>query len=414
MVEFIKKANEVTRSIRTRFVASIILAVLTAGTVFASSSISYSVTVYDDEQEIKVVTYRNEAEDVLAQAEITLKDGDKLDLSKFVSGKTSTITVYRAHSVVVTDSDGRTTALTVAGTVKDAIDAAGIELNEKDILNYSLDRVLTENMGISVLREMNLNIVADGQTISMPIAALTVKQALEVANITLGENDEVSPSLDSFVKEGDTIKVYRVTYTEGTVKEAVAYKTEIQKCNTMYTNESEVIQKGVNGEREVTYKYKVVDGVVSSKEELSSTTLVEPINQIKKVGTKKYYKKITLKTNSAISTLGTPDWIQFDENKLPTNYKSIIEGKAVSYTGGGHTATGKAVQPGYVAVNPNQIPYGTKMYIVSLDGSYVYGYCEAQDTGGFAKKGTYTVDLYMNSMEECRAWGCRNVRIYIF
>lgn len=414
MIEFIKKANEVTRSLRTRFIASIVLAVFTAGTVFASSAISYTVTVYDDEQEIKIVTYRSDAQDILSQAEITLNDGDKVDLSNFVSGKESSIAVYRRHNVVVTDSEGKTSSLMVAGCVSDAIAAAGVELSEKDILNYSLDRALTENMGVSVLREINLKIIADGNTITQPVAALTVKQALDAAGISLGEDDEVKPDIDSFVKEGDTIRVYRVTYKEATVTEKVAYKTETQPVATMYTDESELVTKGVDGEREVTYRYKLVDGTVSSKQELSSTVTLAPVNAVKKVGTKKRYKKITLKTNSAISPLSVPNWIEFDESGLPTNYKDIIEGRAVSYTGGGRTATGKKAQPGYIAVNPSRIPYGTKMYIVSLDGKYIYGYCEAQDTGGFAKKGVNVVDLYMNTLDECSAWGARNVRIYIF
>ena len=37
----------------------------------------------------------------------------------------------------------------------------------------------------------------------------------------------------------------------------------------------------------------------------------------------------------------------------------------------------------------------------------------AEDTGGFAKKGYYTVDLYMNSNSQCRQWGDRGVTIYV-
>ena len=44
---------------------------------------------------------------------------------------------------------------------------------------------------------------------------------------------------------------------------------------------------------------------------------------------------------------------------------------------------------------------------------FVYGYCIAADTGGFAKRNSCTVDLYMNTYEECCAWGYRGVRIYV-
>ena len=50
---------------------------------------------------------------------------------------------------------------------------------------------------------------------------------------------------------------------------------------------------------------------------------------------------------------------------------------STAYTGGGITATGAPAAVGRVAVNPNVIPYGTKLYIASPDGSIVYGYAIA-------------------------------------
>ena len=42
-----------------------------------------------------------------------------------------------------------------------------------------------------------------------------------------------------------------------------------------------------------------------------------------------------------------------------------------------------------------------------------YGYAIAADTGGFVKKGKFTVDLFMNSESECVQWGARDVVIYV-
>ena len=114
-----------------------------------------------------------------------------------------------------------------------------------------------------------------------------------------------------------------------------------------------------------------------------------------------------------ISELAPKVKIELDENGKPKNYKKLIVGKATAYCGGGITATGQRAMPGRVAVNPRQIPYGTKMYIVSSDGRYLYGYCEASDTGGFARKGSATVDLYMHSYTDCIQFGRRSVEIYI-
>ncbi len=54
------------------------------------------------------------------------------------------------------------------------------------------------------------------------------------------------------------------------------------------------------------------------------------------------------------------------------------------------------------------------MYIVSTDGKYVYGYCIAADTGGFATNGSgIVVDLFMDTLGECRQCCSLEVCIYV-
>ena len=115
-----------------------------------------------------------------------------------------------------------------------------------------------------------------------------------------------------------------------------------------------------------------------------------------------------------MSELALPASLQFDENGAPTEYLYYIDGYATAYSGGGLTSTGTTVYQGCVAVDPREIPYGTEMWIVSLDGKYVYGYCRAEDTGGFIYwTNGATVDLYMHSESDCDEWGYRGVRIYV-
>lgn len=118
---------------------------------------------------------------------------------------------------------------------------------------------------------------------------------------------------------------------------------------------------------------------------------------------------------SPVSELKAPH-IELDENNQPIHYKELITGKATAYCdlSGKHLATGKNFKPGYVAVNPKQIPYGTKMFIVSPKGDIVYGYAIAADTGGFARNGSGTVvDLAFWSESACNKFGRRTMNIYI-
>ena len=128
---------------------------------------------------------------------------------------------------------------------------------------------------------------------------------------------------------------------------------------------------------------------------LAQTVTKEPQTEIRVVGTK-----------AKQSVPGSKEKIGFSKviSVTATAYSPSCDGGQVTYLG---------VKPyrGIVAVDPRVIPLGTKMYIASPDGSYVYGYCVAGDTGG-AIKGN-RVDLFMDSASECNAFGRRAMNVYV-
>ena len=106
--------------------------------------------------------------------------------------------------------------------------------------------------------------------------------------------------------------------------------------------------------------------------------------------------------------------IELDENGAPVHYAYCIQGHATAYYGDTITSTGTVPVQGTVAVDPRIIPYGTRLYITSADGRYVYGYAVAEDTGGFIYfRNGATVDLFMHSYYDCCEWGWRMANIYV-
>ena len=90
--------------------------------------------------------------------------------------------------------------------------------------------------------------------------------------------------------------------------------------------------------------------------------------------------------------------------------------KAYAYTAEGRvgavTATGAPAKVGNIAVDPKVIPYNSKLYIVSKDGtSWTYGFAVAADCGGNIKGNT--VDLYYDTKAECFAFGVKSCYVYI-
>ena len=80
---------------------------------------------------------------------------------------------------------------------------------------------------------------------------------------------------------------------------------------------------------------------------------------------------------------------------------------ATAYYGDTITSTGvKPIVGMTIAVDPNVIPYGTRVYVPQLDKIFI-----AQDCGS-AIKGN-RIDIFMNSYDECMEWGYKTITIYI-
>lgn len=238
----------------------------------------------------------------------------------------------------------------------------------------------------------------------------TVADALKQACFTVDEHDFVEPALDTVIKATDYIDYTDIGYTSGSYTEAIPFETKTEYTSTLNKGVSKVTTKGVKGSKLVNYTQKTVNGVPTLKEIVSTTVLSQPVNAVKLVGT----KAIIANPKNWISTLAPANAIELDENGVPVKYKSKMTVRATAYTHTGNKcSTGVKPQPGYIAVNPKVIPYGTKMFIKTVDGKYIYGYAVAADTGGFIKKHPTGIDLFMNTKKECTNFGVRKAEIYI-
>lgn len=264
----------------------------------------------------------------------------------------------------------------------------------------------------------------------------TVSDALLKANIELTDELGCSLPLDTVLDDTVFIDVAVVEYQEVPVVETLSFEYDIEYTESMYAGNEVITKEGSNGEQTVTYSVKYVNGKEIERVPVKTEVTKAAVNGKKVIGTKAAFngKKpsaaaiaaianghtesglkgvMTSNDIATISTLTPKTPIELDANGVPVNAKfsKVIQATAYHEDHGG-TATGVRAQPGYIAVDPNIIPYGTKMYIVSTDGKYTYGYAVAADTGGFIKSRPTNVDLNFSTEEACRAFGRRNVIIY--
>lgn len=294
--------------------------------------------------------------------------------------------------------------------------SAGVELEKEDLIY--VDRSGAKPV-LTVKKAVPVYIVSGEYSTTLKLAGGTVQDALATLGLTLGENDVLNYDLNDSISGNMVIQLSHIEYVTETVTEEILFETKTVNSAALAKGQ-QTVSAGANGVKEVTYSRKMVNGVVTESTAISENVIAQPVAQVVTVGTKTAAPTVaasTAKVTGGVISELTPDReINLDANGRPTNYSRVITGKATAYynTYNRHCATGVWPKPGYIAVNPKQIPYGTRLYIVSADGKFNYGFAIAADTGGFTSNGSGTVaDLFFNTKGECISFGRRQINIYV-
>lgn len=321
-----------------------------------------------------------------------------LSLFSFVYGLSTSI-------AILVDEEVRQVC-TFKGTVQEALLESEILLGEYDKVNLPLDQVLTDDCQIVVTRAKNVTLVDVDTPREVVTSALTVGELLAENSISVGELDSINCNSEDMLYDNMEINVTRNSEIY-IVSNEVDPRSERQRTTlNLASGEMRVVNEGQDGLREVVYKVSYQNGKEVAKEVMSEKVIQTPVARVVEYGAAA--SSLALAENTTASRSG---------RNLP--YKAVYQMKATAYddsvkSNGNSlkkTANGTPLARGVVAVDPAVIPLGTRLYIETEDGSYVYGSAIAADTGG-AIKGN-KIDLFMESIEECYAFGVRNVKVYV-
>ncbi len=414
----VRQIGEIAVHSPLKRISLLILAVLffLSGTAFAVPPVMYNVTIYDGSSVTDVTTAETDVNKILENAGIKIdaSKADEIDLCKFTKLDGSEIIINRGVKVSLKSFDGTEKTLYANGTVKDALEKAEMTVPSGSVTNYSMDAELEKNMVIEIYGVYNITVKYEDSQFDFQVSAKTVKDVIDTLQIELGEDDFTEPSFDAEISDGMVIEIFKVTFAERVETETVDYETEYTYSDSLYKGRTKVLVKGEKGEKVVSYRDRYINGKLADSTITSEEITKEPVRALVQSGTKVYSKPTSIPVGKPISELKAPSSLKIGADGAPTKYKSIINAQATAYCiPGGITSTGKVAQAGYIAVDPKEIPYGTKMYIVSADGNYIYGYCIAADTGSYIYDVDWTVDLFMNSTEQCVNWGRRDIIIYV-
>ena len=239
-------------------------------------------------------------------------------------------------------------------------------------------------------------------------AGETVSALLQREGVRLGDLEMVRVNLSG---EDIVLEIASdFTYYE-TVAEAAAYTTVYTTDYTLAKGEQRVTQAGQDGTRDVTYEVVYADGMFISRQAVAEGES-SAVDEVVSTGT-------LVKTAQEGDTIASV--IRNDDG---SGYLIMNSGDSLHFTGsmdvtctaytagepgvGTITYTGTTVHVGVVAVDKSVIPLGTTMFITTAAGDITYGMGHAEDTGVRGK----SIDLYMNSLYECKQFGRRSSVAY--
>ena len=310
--------------------------------------------------------------------------------------------VLKLNFVTVFEDGEQIASFTTIRSEQDALmELAGIEPAANDTVNMSTEG---QKITINISRAFAVS-VHDGDNIITVMAHTdaTAEDVLALAQVSYTDSDKLSCKSDDLVTPGMEITLTRCTSDTVKVIEILDYETVKKNTDTLYKGTTKVSQAGKAGEKTLTYKVNYENGVEVSRTLVSETVTNEPQDEIILVGT-----KVKAKVSSSS---GYGQKLSAEQLEGATCLTVTATAYCNTSDGGQRTALGTTPCYGTVAVDPRVIPLGTKLYITSADGSYVYGYCIAGDTGG-AIKGN-RVDLFLGNESECRSFGRRQMLVYI-
>lgn len=294
-------------------------------------------------------------------------------------------------------------------------DDAAIILDEdtRDVPDLSSQLVYVTSSGtgydVTLAAGQTVTVNHHGSTISVQSRKETISALLSRLHIELGPMDMVAVDLSA---PGVELTISdQITYYEQ-VRETVTYETERVANPDLPKGTEQVVQAGVDGERTAIYEVIWSGGEQVSRhfvEEADSTA----VNEIIEYGTAATAVTADDRIASVNQNSDGSGTLVF-QSGATLNFSSAKSMTATAYTAGhggadSCTATGTFVRKGVVAVDKSVIPLGTKMYIVSSDGSVVYGMAVAEDTGVRGNK----VDLYYDTYQQCINFGRRSCTVYI-
>ena len=307
--------------------------------------------------------------------------------------------VFTGNALAATDSvrihliDGERSQTVYAQkgeTVENVLADLKLELNNRDGVTPSRDTAVTDGVSIRIDRAVLITVYVDGVPRQLYTLEKTAGALVDSLSKTLGSSLTLEGTDATAILQDDmSLNTFTMATHTVTTSVAIPFETQIVETDELDKGIEQVAQEGSDGLKKIATVQTVKGGQVVSE------TTTETVEQ---------------EAVPAIILRGTRENVVQAGSAGVVEYEYAIHVKATAYSPydagcTGITATGTRAGYGTLAVDPRVIPLGSRVYIPG------YGIAIASDTGG-AIKGN-RIDVCFGTQSECYSWGVKNLTIYI-
>lgn len=306
--------------------------------------------------------------------------------------------VWAQKSVTVV-VDGRAMhASTQSVTVGQVLAEEGVATHPGDLVSPPATERVSDGEVIVVRHALSVKLRISGRMIPLHVVGTTVADALVAAGMDPQASPKVEPALTGRLKPGMTVTApdafVRVEQEVATITPV----TVVRRDPALPSGVKAVTSSGRVGRELRVYRVLVVGGAESSRTLGAQAQVVAPKPRVVVVGTG-IRQKLPRKVLASLVRAFTAPKRGQRMRVLATAYSAAEPGASPG------TRMGPPARYGVVAVDPNVIPLGSRLYIPG------YGYAIAADTGG-AINGHH-IDLCFDTLAGMNSWGSRYVTIII-
>ena len=309
------------------------------------------------------------------------------------------------NTYVITDGDHVTYHTSFSSDPAVVLDEAGVELDSDDFYTTAAFDGSTE---IKVQRAQQVTVDYCGKLEQYSSYEETVGDLISRLGIQISGKYSLSHRKDAKIEDGMTLRISNVVETTEVYTVELPAETVYCSDPTLPLGQEKVLTAGSAGQLLRTASVVYLNTHEQSRTVLEETILEHPVDRIVAVGTGE-----NVATTSADLYIGDDFIILPTGEVLTYTHTQTFEATAYTHLDDGcdmKTATQTTVHWGTVAVDPTVIPYGTRMFIITEDGSFVYGIGTAEDCGGAIKNNR--LDLYMPTLSQAFSFGRRDVTVY--